>query len=303
MRKPDDSSLTPDQYAQIRAEANRLLVNADAMGRFPTPIQDVMAAAQVEEVPEDVLNDGFLAGLRKKAGATLKRALSKVIGLFDARSRLIFIDHSIHAAKKAFVRLHEIGHGFIRWQRDLYAVVEDCEQTLDYETAELFEREANVFAAEVMFQLDSFSTEADQSAFGILVPVKLSKKYGASIYSAIRRYVERNHRACAVLVLDPPELLNGFGFRCNLRRVITSSRFREMIGPIRWQEYFTPDDRIGAMVPIGRKMSGRRSLILRDMNGDHRQCFAEAFTQSHQVFILIHAAETLTPRIIPYSEI
>ena len=38
-----------------------------------------------------------------------------------------------------------------------------------------------------------------------------------------------------------------------------------------------------------------------DRNGDIQDCFAEGFTQSHQVFILIHAVSTLTARsvIIP----
>ena len=90
MRKPDDSTLTPQQYAKVRAEARRALEAAGALGRFPTPVDDVMAAAGVREVYEDVLNESFLAKMRKKAGAALKSALSKVLGLFDARDGLVF---------------------------------------------------------------------------------------------------------------------------------------------------------------------------------------------------------------------
>src|SRR6266550_2278547 len=127
--------------------------------------------------------------MRKKAGTALKKALGKILGVFDARARLVFIDRTLMAVKRTFVRLHETAHGFLRWQRDLYAVVEENEQTIAPEIADLFDREANAFATEVLFQLDSFSREANSEAFGILVPVRLSKKYGASIYAAVRRYV------------------------------------------------------------------------------------------------------------------
>lgn len=295
MRKPDDSSLTPSQYANVRSQAERALSEAGALGRFPTAIDDIMAAAKVEEVKEDVLNEGFITKLRRQASGALKSALSKVIGLFDARARLVFIDRSLHIVKQTFIRLHETGHAFLPWQRDLYAVVEDCEQTIDPELADQFDREANVFASEVLFQLDGFSKEAEEQKFGILVPVRLSSKYGASIYASVRQYVTKNWRACTVVVLNPPVLIPGDGFRAELRRTCSSSSFSETFGEIDWPEFFTPDHPIGAIVPLGgRKMSGVHSLTLTDRNGDAHECLAEAFTQSHQVFILIHSVKTLT---------
>jgi len=301
VRKPDDSSLTPSQYARVRAEAERALSEAGALGVFPTPIDDIMSAAKVEEVKEDVLNENFIEKLRRQASGALKSALSKVIGLFDARARLVFIDRSLHIVKQTFIRLHETGHAFMAWQRDLYAVVEDCEQTIGPGLADQFDREANVFAAEVLFQLYGFSKEAEEKEFGILTPVRLSGRYGASIYASVRQYVIKNRRACTVIVLNPPELVQGDGFRATLRRSCSSPSFLEMFGQIAWPDVFTPADQVGAMVPIGRKMSGKRTLTLADRNGDQHECLAEAFTQSHQVFILIHAVRTLTARsvIIP----
>ncbi|PZU68037.1 ImmA/IrrE family metallo-endopeptidase [Sphingobium sp.] len=299
MRKPDDSRLTPGQYAQVRAEAERALKEAGAIGRFPTAIDDVMAAAKVEEVKEDVLNEPFIQKLRRQASGALKSALSKVMGLFDAKARLIFIDRTLHIVKQQFIRLHETAHALLPWQRDLYAVVEDCEQTIDPELADQFDREANVFASEVLFQLDGFSQEAEQSDFNILVPVNLSKKYGASIYSSVRRYVTQNWRACTVIVLNPPVLIDGDGFRASLRRHCASPRFLEIFGEISWPDFFTPDDDVGKMVPLGkRRMTNKREMILKDRNGDDHLCIAEAFTQSHQVFVLIHASKTLTARSI-----
>ncbi|RZJ46650.1 MAG: ImmA/IrrE family metallo-endopeptidase [Brevundimonas sp.] len=302
MRKPDDSSLTPGQYAEVRSAAERALKEAGALGCFPTPIDDIMAVAKVEEVKEDVLNESFVAKIRREVSeisGALKSALSKVMGLFDARSRFVFIDRSLGLVRQTFIRLHETGHAFLPWQRDLYLVVEDCEQTIDPHLADQFDREANVFASEVLFQLETFTEEAESHDFNILVPVRLSKKYGASIYASVRRYVTQNWRACAVVVLNPPELMQGDGFRASLRRHCASPKFTEIFGDIQWPDYFTPDTPIGAMVPVGRrKMSGKREITLVDRNGDVHECLAEAFTQTHQVFVLIHAVKTLTAQSI-----
>ena len=295
MKKPDDCSLSPEQYRRIRTEAEKALLAADALGRFPTCIPDIMNIANVQEVHEDVLNESFIAKMRLKAGSALKSALSKVLGLFDSKAGLIFIDRSLHVVKQNFIRLHETAHGFLKWQRDVYAIVEDCQNSLEPDVADLFDREANVFAAEVLFQLDGFSKEAEEQPFSILTPVKLSSKYGSSIYSAVRQYVSKNWRACAVLVLNPPELIEGDGFHASVRRFVASPRFIEIFGTSVWPAYFTPKDEIGKFVPIGkRRMSGKRELILIDRNGERHLCVAEAFTQTHQVFVLMHSVETLT---------
>jgi hypothetical protein len=296
VRKTDDSTLSPADYTRIRTQARRALKEAGALGRFPTNVADIMSVARVVEVQDDVLGDaGFLTRMRRKAGAALKSALSKVLGLFDAPGGLVFIDRSMQLVKQTFVRLHEAAHAFLPWQRPMYAVVEDCEQSLAPDVADMFDREANVFAAEVLFQLDAFAEEAEGSEFGIFTPVRLSKKYGASIYASIRQYVSKNHRTCAVLVLNPPELIPGDGFRASLRRVVTSPSFAVKFSRCTWQDCFTPDDSIGAMVPIGhRRASGKRQLELVDDNGQRHECVAEAFTQKRQVFILIHVAHALT---------
>lgn len=303
MRRPDDCSLTPPQLARIRAEADRALREAGALGVFPTPVDRIMAVAKVVEVKEDVLNPGFIARLRSKAGqagGALKRAINKVMGLFHASEGLVFLDQTLMAVKKRFVRLHEAGHGFLPWQRPMYALVEDCDKALDEQAASLFDREANVFAAEVLFQLDRFRDVAEEHPFSIFTPVKLAKTFDASIYACVRQYVAKNHRVCAVVVLNMPELVEGDGFRATLRRAIQSESFTAKFGSHDWKVFYTPDDDIGALVPLsGRRSSSKRSLVLTDRNGDRHECVAEAFTQTHQVFVLIHAVQTLAaPRPI-----
>jgi len=298
VKRPDDSTLAPQEYARVRTEAERLLKKAGALGQFPTPVSVIMAAGRVTLAQDDVLNEGFLRSIRRKAGSALKIALSKVLGLLDARDRLVFIDRAVKSVKQVFLKLHETGHAVLPWQSCLYALVEDGEKELDPDIADLFEREANVFATEVLFQLDSFAKDATDHEFGIEVPLKLSRKYGSSAYAAIRQYVSKSHRDCLVLVLDPPKLTKGDGFRVSLRRPVASSSFRAKFS-LDWPSYFTPGDEIGAMVPVGnRRMSKARVITLVDRNGLRHECIAEAFTTPYQVFVLINASHTLTKTTI-----
>jgi hypothetical protein len=296
--KPDDSTLPDDQLPVIRRHATMALQQAGAIGIFPTPVSDVMDAAKVVVAPAQAIDEGFLSWMRRKAKSALKSALSKVRGVLDAAARLVYLDKALYPTKQTFIKLHETAHAVLPWQRDLYAVIEDCDETLAPEMSEEFDRQANVFAAEVLFQIDAFATEAADCPFGIRTPLDLSKKYGASAYATIRRYVGTNCRACAVLVIDQPQLTQGEGFVATLRRVVASPSFAAQFGPLSWPEEFTPADEVGAMIPIGRRMSRPRNLTLVDRNGVRHECVAEAFNTSYQVFVLIHAVATLTKKVV-----
>jgi hypothetical protein len=297
--KKDDFSLSPEELERVRVEARSALERANAFGRLPTPVADILSAAKLTVVDDEALDEGLLARFRRKATGALKTALSKVLGLFDAQGWLIHVDRGLMAVKQTFIKLHEAGHGLLMWQRKMYAVAEDCKLTLTDEVEDLFEREANNFATEVLFQLDAFTEWAAGHAFGINVPLKLGPKYGASAYSSIRRYVMKNERACVVLVLDPPVLTDGVGFQATLRRVVPSPAFVQMIGAPVWPAVFTPDDELGDMVPLGkRRMSRPRTLSLTDRNGTDHECLAEAFATPYQVFILIHLRKALTKTTI-----
>ena len=302
MSKPDDCSLTPHQLAKVRAQAKRVLQEADALGVFPTPVADILAAAKIEEAKDEVLTPGFLDQLRRgaaKIGAAVKSAAAKVRGIFLSSERLIFIDQSLLLVKKQFLRLHETAHGFLPWQTPMYGLVEDSDEELDPDTAELFDREANVFASEVLFQVDAFSERVEEKDFSIWTPVKESKNFGASIYASVRQYVSKNSRDCVVVVLNKPVVTQS-GFEVGLRRSVQSSSFTERFGRIVWPETYDPSDQIGKIIPLkGGKSSGPREFLMKDANGDRVDCRAEAFYSGHNVFVLICTNDTLVaPRLL-----
>ena len=51
MAKPDDSSLNPDQLSAVEKRARQLLDRASVWERFPTPIGDILAAAELRGAP------------------------------------------------------------------------------------------------------------------------------------------------------------------------------------------------------------------------------------------------------------
>lgn len=228
MTHPDDSFLDSLQLATVQRHADRLLREASALRRFPTPVDDLLAAAKLTVMDDEILNDDLLQRFIKKAksgAAALKSALSKVLGLFDADDRLVVIDRDAPKPRKPFIKVHEVGHGSLPHQSKMYRLMHDCEKTLDPEIADLFEREANVFASEVLFQGEVFSQEAHDQSFGIKIPIGLARKFGASNYSTFRRYVITNPCPCSVVVLEPPiHYLDG-GFSAEVRRVIVSKSF------------------------------------------------------------------------------
>ena len=155
--------------------------------------------AKLTIAPES-LDDGLVHRIQRSATRLVKRALNKLLGLLHLSERLIFIDQSLHEKKIVFISLHEIGHAWLPHQRKVYAILEECDQTLKFDVKDSFEREANNFASEVLFQLDQFTKDAADCDFGVRAPLKLSRRYGSSVYSAMRRYVR--HHADAVEV-DP----------------------------------------------------------------------------------------------------
>jgi Zn-dependent peptidase ImmA (M78 family) len=267
------------------------LLEASAIGRFPTPIDDLMAAAKLTVVDDEVLNEGFLRQFIKKARATVatvKSALSKVLGLFEANDRFVVIDKNAPKPRVPFIKLHEAGHGTMPHQSKLYKIMHDCEKTLEPEIADLFEREANVFASEVLFQGEAFSQEAHAQSFGIKVPMKLAKKYGGSNYATFRRYVITNPNVCCVVILDPPVYTAAGTLSAEVRRVVMSKSFEKIFDGKVLASTVTDAHPLGPVVPVnGKRMSFDREIVLTDRNRDERLCTAEAFNTKHQILILI----------------
>lgn len=301
MTRPDDSSLDPEDLRAVEERARKLLDRADAWDRFPVPLEDILAAAQVRVAPTSMFDAAaiisYLKGKTVDAGALIKSAVSKVFGLYDAGESLIHIDDKVAKSKQTFLTLHETAHHDLPTHRKLFRFFQDCEKTLSPDIADQFEREANNFARYALFKGDAFARHAGDCAFEIKTPMKLAKKFGASVYASAREFARTNHRACVVYILEPIEFVAGHGAEAKVRRIEPSPSFIAQFGRPS-DTVVTLNHTLGPVLPIGRKMTRPVSLSITDKNGASHECVAEAFDTQHNVLILLYPVKALTASTI-----
>lgn len=298
MAKADDSSLDPEQLGAVQSAARRALDRASGWGIHPTPIPDILEAASLRIAPASAFDPRrimeYLIGKAENAAAVLKSAISKVFGIYDADESLIHIDHTVHASKQNFLKLHEAGHHELPTHRKLFRIFQDCEKTLAPDISDLFEREANNFARYVLFQGDGYRDMAADHKFEIKTPMKLASKFGASVYASCREFARTHHRSCAVYVLEPVTYCNRTGARAEVRRIETSMSFRQQFGqPV--EQVITLDHSLGRVLPVGgRRMTRPTMISITDRNGQAHECVAEAFDTTFNVLILVYPVKALT---------
>lgn len=295
MPLPDDNYLTPYDLEVVRKRARQLMDKAGAWQRFPTPIEDILSAADLQVAPKSVFDPAvlmaFLTSGVKRAKNLIKSALSKVFGIYDADAKVIHIDETVVVTKQRFLKLHETGHHELPTHRRIFKFFQDCEKTLDSDTADRFEREANNFARIMLFQDNLYASLAADSRLEIKALMNLGKKFGASNYASGREFVRTNHRSCALYVLEPVEE-SAIGPMARVRRTEASPLFVSQFG--------MPSDTVIAkghslymVLPINRRMTSPRPVFFSDRNGQKFEGRAEAFNTTHNILILIYPQEAV----------
>jgi hypothetical protein len=292
--RPDDCSVDEGTLGEIRQHVDRALKESGAYGVFPTPVGLIVAAAKLSVDDAVSLDEGFFSKLYHRAGAKIRRAVSKVLGLLDVKARRIYLDRTVHRTRQAFVTLHETGHESLPWQRDTYAFLEDCEESLDPDMKEQFEREANVFASEVLFQGDRFKTEAAGLPFEIQSPIALAKMFGASLYSTLRKYASTAVQPCALIVYEAPVTVVGQGYGAALRRVIPSPTFVEQYGDVAWPARCTRDNFLSSL--LFPKWKIKQSVKCTVSLGDEPvACRFDAFNNGQWGYYVLFFPESVRP--------
>ncbi|MDF0523315.1 ImmA/IrrE family metallo-endopeptidase [Bradyrhizobium yuanmingense] len=297
MTKADDSSLHPGELRAVQLAARRALDRASGWGVHPTPIADILAAANLKVAPAGAFDPRrimeFLVGKAESAAIALKSAISKVFGIYDATGSEIHIDHDVAESKQNFLKLHEAGHHELPAHRKLFRIFQDCEKSLDPEISDLFEREANNFARFVLFQGDGYRDMAADHKLEIKTPMKLAGKFGASIYASCREFARTHHRACVVYVLEPITFCSENGARAQVRRIEASASFLMRFGRPN-EDVITLKHLLGRVLPVGRRMTKPTTVSMTDLNGQAHECIAEAFSTTFNVLILVYPKKALT---------
>lgn len=216
-----------ENQSDILRVAQNLLHESRARRVFPTPVDDIVRSAELavdRGVDLSRADPGFAGGMLP----AFLSATRKVLGIFDFREKVIYLDLNQPANRRRFVTLHETAHGALPWQRDLCL---DDEETLATDVKEVFEREASVLASDLLFQLEIFEEEAAALPLTFKSPIALGRKFGASIQATARRYVERCPKRCAALVLDMKAVGPG---GIGIRNFFASPSFNREFGPLAW---------------------------------------------------------------------
>ena len=216
-----------DSADEITKHVGRLLRLADVDERLPTPVEDIVIAAGLTKTNEILITESMIRRAPARMRRLLRSAARKVHGVLHRGEQVIQIAPTNSAERQRFVTCHEVTHAILPWQSDL-AVLGDNQRTLSPQVTDLFEREANQGAAEILFQQGLLAQVALDYPIAMSTPVALAECFGASIHATFRRWTESIDGVACGLVLDT-KLVNGH------RR-----RYEQVLTP-RWRQQFGSD--------------------------------------------------------------
>lgn len=200
------------------------LIHEMGLSTVPVPVEDCVAHVNltISGIPLGQLPPGDYRAILDQQ--KFDDAIQKVSGMLDRRHNEIYLKAGMTAGRQHFVTLHEVGHGFLPWQRS-YPSHPDGDANL--EDARLqFEWEANVFATETLFLRDRFQREAAAFPLNLQSALHLSTRYGASVHAGLRRFVEGHHQRCCLLVVDRLPTVRPRQSAHRVRAIFLSTPFR-----------------------------------------------------------------------------
>lgn len=216
----------------IERVAADLLARADADGRVPTPLDDVLAAAGLNEPEDSLLAPEQIAKAPPHIRSLVSMLVGKVRGLVDRRAREVHFDPSINQeGRRRFWKAHEIMHDALPWQSDLAYV--DDDYRLSPEVHLDFELQASQGGAELLYQGKRFTADAADFKVGMAAVIEMAQRYQVSIESALWRYAETNRDAVLGVVLDPSPTSRE-PLRYKRRKVTGSPAFGDHFGRQVW---------------------------------------------------------------------
>jgi Zn-dependent peptidase ImmA (M78 family) len=211
--------------------SHEILKQSGAYDIFPTPIDKIMQYSELN-IAKDINLSNLSPDILGLLSSTFKNVLDKIRGILDREKKLIYLDLNQSAFRQNFVKLHEVGHEVLSWQKETLKYLDD-DATLDIDVREAFEAEANYFASATLFQQERFLHEMNKLPLGMQTSFQLSKNFGASIHATLRRYIEYTTSRCALLILEN-FTKNGFAPTCEVRNYFQSANFTKSFGLLNW---------------------------------------------------------------------
>lgn len=196
----------PESASTLIVLAENALIRGEAIGYFPTPLEHLVKANGLRYEELDQSLEKFFLDLETNSFTLGCSPLNKLRGIADLRDKTIVIKDD-KPERKLFVTGHELGHQLIPWHR-LYPdaqgdVYQDDESNLGYGVKIIFEKEANFFASELLFQGRSFIQKASDLQISFDTVFKLAYECGASKQATLWHYVQSSHQALFSVCYSP----------------------------------------------------------------------------------------------------
>lgn len=124
--------------------------------------------------------------------------------ILSYNQRAIAINSNISEHKINFSKFHEIAHYVLPNHVEKFYFCDNLGMSML--TKSKFEAEANSFAADLIYKGDIFSMESNSMRISFTSIMLLQQKYGSTIESTARRFVERSIYPCLFLVYEKGDL-------------------------------------------------------------------------------------------------
>jgi Zn-dependent peptidase ImmA (M78 family) len=170
-----------------------LLVEAGAAGLLPTDQDKLLSFLGLEQLTFDFMHELDFLDTPAKPPGELRAALHLL-------ERVVATQSGMPEQRTRFSVFHEIAHCVLPDHRAKLFV--DTDQTLSWWTKARLEREANQFAADLLFQGKLFTERALSRDVSLKSVVDLAPEFKASYEATFRRYTETHVSPCALIVYD-----------------------------------------------------------------------------------------------------
>lgn len=216
-------------------------------------------------------------------------------GVLSYSDRIVGVDVSLrsNAHRARFTTMHEIGHYVLpTHQNDLYI----CdEQDLSFDAMIEVEKEANAFAAELLFKGDQFTRQANEFDLTPESVKILAMRYDTSFEATARRFIERNAKPCSLGVFAPAPgsdvIDTARAGRWQHRYSVASAEFRTRY--FRTLQGEVPAQVVKKLIVPGRDFADAidDDVVIRTGTGEEFQMHVSFFTNHHCIFGLTRPAK------------